>query len=225
MAWGGGLLVLVLLAAIAVAVAMAAGGGGEVEPRAAGPVVVPAHATADGVVPVGREDAPVTVTVFFDYMCPFCGRFEAANSAGMTRLVDGGQVRVELRPMAFLDPQSEGSEYSTRAANALATVADGAPDKVWEFHRALFEQQPEEGTAGLADDRIVEIAREAGVPAAVADRFAGREFDGWVAQATQGAFDAGVQGTPTVLIDGEQFPGDLYASGALADAVEAASGR
>lgn len=120
---------------------MAAGSGDE-EPQAGGPVVVPALATADETVRVGRDDAPVPVTVFFDYMCPFCGRFEAANSADVDALIDGGTARVELRPMAFLDPQSQGSRFSTRAANALATVADQAPDSVWQFHRALVTSSP-----------------------------------------------------------------------------------
>ena len=223
-AWAGGLVIVLLLAAIAVAVALAAGGD-RGEPDAQGPLVVPANATADGVVAVGQDEAPVTVTVFFDYLCPFCGRFEVANSARMEALVDSGRARVEFRPMAFLDPRSEGTRYSTRAANALATVSDGAPERTWAFHRALFHEQPAEGTPGLDDDRIEEIARRVGVPPAVTARFRQGAFEPWVAQATSAAFAAEVKGTPTVLVDGEPFEGDLYAPGALADAVRTAGSR
>jgi protein-disulfide isomerase len=177
------------------------------------------------VVPIGRDDAPVTVTVFFDYMCPFCGRFEAANSVDLDRLVKGGTVRVELRPMSFLDSRSKGSQYSTRAANALATVADGAPDRVWDFHRALFREQPEEGTAGLSDERIAEIARAAGVPAPVIRELPVRAFAGWVVQSTERAFGTGITGTPTVLVDQQKLVGDLYSAGALKDAVLHAARR
>ena len=222
-AWGGGVLIVVLLVAIAAAVVSARGGGQE--PQAAGAVVVPANATAEGAIALGQVDAPVTVTVFFDYLCPFCGRFEAANGAELEGLTRSGVARVELRPMSFLDPQSQGTEYSTRAENALATVADGSPERLEAFHRGLFDEQPAEGTAGLDDQRITEIARTAGVAEAVAERFAARSFDRWVAQGTERAFASGIDGTPTVLVDGEVFGGDLYAAGPLTEAVRAAADR
>lgn len=76
---------------------------------------------------MGKADAPVTVEIYFDYMCPACGAFEAANGDELDRLLEAGVVRVELRPLSFLDDQSNGTAYSTRAANAIATVADAAP--------------------------------------------------------------------------------------------------
>lgn len=217
----GGIVVAALVVAIVAAVVMSLSGGEDAAP--AGEVVVPAGATADGRIAVGQADAPVSVTVFFDYMCPFCGRFEAANSAELDRLVSTGQARLDLRPMSFLDRQSEGARFSTRAANAVATVADGAPDQVWAFHRALFAKQPEEGTTGPSDAELAEIARDAGVPADVVARFEDGEFTGWVADVTQKAFDSGVTGTPTVMIDGHPFTGDLYTDGPLAGAVAAAA--
>jgi protein-disulfide isomerase len=223
-AWGGGLLIVLLLAAILAAVVSSMSVDDEA-PQATGAIVAPASTTADGGVPIGPADAPVTVTVFFDYMCPFCGRFETANATDLDRLVDSGEARVELRPLSFLDPQSQGSEFSTRAANALATVADGAPEQAWAFHRGLFEEQPEEGTSGLGDDVIARIARDTGVPDEVAERFGERTFTGWVAQGTERAFASGVTGTPTVLIDGEVFGGDLYTAGPLAEAVRNAADR
>lgn len=217
----GALVVGALVVAIAIAVAVSLGGGED--DTTAGPVVVPAGATADGRVAVGDADAPVTVSVFFDYMCPFCGRFEAANSAELDRLVAAGQARIDLRPLSFLDAQSEGTRFSTRTANALATVADGAPEVVWDFHQALFAKQPVEGTKGLTDAELADIARDAGVPGAVVDRFAAEEFTGWVDDVTKKAFDSGITGTPTVLVDGHVFSGDLYSPGPLTQAVEAAA--
>ena len=218
----GGIVVAVLVVAIVAAVAMALSGGDD-EAAPAGKVVVPAGATADGRIAVGQADAPVSVTVFFDYMCPFCGRFEAANGAALDRMVTSGQARLDLRPMSFLDRQSDGARYSTRAANAVATVADGAPDRVWAFHQALFAAQPKEGTSGPSDRELADLARAAGVPADVVARFDDGEFTGWVADVTQKAFDAGVTGTPTVLLDGHAFAGDLYTEGPLTEAVAAAA--
>jgi protein-disulfide isomerase len=216
----GGLVILLLVGAIGWAVWSAAeddGGGG------GGEVVVPAN-TTDGSIPVGQQDAPVTVAIYFDYMCPACGQFEQANGDELDRMIEAGEIKVELRPISFLDRTSSGTEYSTRSANAIATVADGSLDDVWAFHRALYAEQPQEGSTGLSDDQIAQIAEDAGVPADVAARFEDGTHEGWVANVTEEAFDSGVEGTPTVLIDGEEFEGDLYTPGALTQAVEAAAG-
>ncbi len=219
-----GVVILALVAAIVWAVVRAAGGD---DPTASsgGDVVTPANVTEDDTIPVGQDDAPVTVDIFYDYMCPVCGSFEEANSEELTRLVEEGTARLELHPMSFLDSMSSGTEYSTRSANAIATVADGAPEAVWEFHGALYENQPEEGSSGLSDDEIAAIAEEAGVPADVVDRFGDRTYDGWVASVTEQAGDDGVDGTPTVWIDGETFEGDLFTPGALTEAIESAAGE
>jgi protein-disulfide isomerase len=196
--------------------------GGDDEPTSAsGDVVRPAN-TSDGSIPVGEESAPVTVAIYYDYMCPACGAFEAANGDELDRLLEAGDVRLELRPIAFLDRMSSGTEYSTRSANAIATVANGAPDDVWAFHMALYAKQPEEGSTGLTDEEIAGIATDAGVPQDVVDQFADRTYEPWVASVSQAALDGGVEGTPTVLIDGEQFKGDLYTTGPLTDAIQSA---
>ncbi len=219
-----GVLVIVgLLVAIVIAV-MAATGGDDSPPAASGEVVTPANGNASGAVPIGEPNAPVTVEIYYDYMCPACGAFEAANGGELDRLLEDGTVRIELRPISFLDQQSSGTEYSTRAANAFATVADGAPDSAWDFHAALYAHQPEEGSKGLSDDEIASIAEDAGVPSDVIDRFGDRTYDAWVASVTQKAFDSGVQGTPTIKIDGQVFTGDVYTVGPLTDAIASAAG-
>jgi protein-disulfide isomerase len=215
--------ILALVAAIVWAVVRAA--GGDDPTSSGGEVVTPANVTADDTIPVGQDDAPVTVDIYYDYMCPVCGSFEEANSEELSRLVEDGTVRIELHPMSFLDRFSSGTEYSTRSANAVATVADGAPDAVWDFHGALYENQPEEGSSGLSDEEIADIAEEAGVPADVVDRFGDRTYDGWVASVTDQANEDGVDGTPTVRIDGENFEGDLFTPGVLTEAIESAAGE
>lgn len=218
----GGVVILGLLAAIVFFVARAVSSDDEATTASDGEYVQPANTTDEGAILVGEESAPVTVTIFYDYMCPACGAFEAANEADLTRLVEEGQALVELRPISFLDRTSQGTMYSTRTANAIATVADEVPEAVWEFHGALYANQPEEGTEGLSDEEIADLALEAGVPESVVDRFEDRTFDPWVVKVTEGAFADGVEGTPTVRIDGEDFEGDVYTQGTLAQAVEAA---
>jgi protein-disulfide isomerase len=220
----GGLVIVALVVAIVVAV-LKATGGEDAPPAATGELVTPQNLTPSGAIPVGASDAPVTLEIYFDYMCPACGAFEAANGAELDRLVEDGAVRIELRPISFLDEQSNGTEYSTRAANALAAVADAAPERVWAFHAALYDEQPAEGTDGLSDDQIAEIATEAGVPGDVVDGFPDNTYRPWVALVTQQAFDSGVESTPTLKIDGVVFEGDRYSAGPLTEAIESAAAQ
>jgi protein-disulfide isomerase len=209
-----------LLVAIAVVVgrSMASDDG----PVVTGKVVVPAH-TAAGTFSVGDRDAPVTLDLHYDYMCPACGAFEATNGEDLSRLVSDGTARVRLHVMSFLDEQSGGTEYSTRAANAYAAVADAAPGQVWAFHNALYAHQPHEGSQGLSDAQIAAIATDVGVPSRVVETFTDGTYRGWVAQSTQDAFAVGVNSTPLVAINGVVFAGNWAAQGELARAIQAAA--
>lgn len=226
LAGAGGLVIVGLLVAIVIAVVNAAEKADSPDSATpTGEVVVPANATPGGALTVGNTAAPVKLEVYLDYMCPFCGRFEQANGDEIERLVADGTVRLELHPLSFLDRMSQGTRYSTRAANAVATVADRAPDHLLAFHKALFARQPAEGSRGLSDDEIAKLAREAGVPQNVVDEFVTRRFEPWIAKSTSAAFDSGITGTPTVKIDGKVFDGDLYKVGPLTDAVNAAKAQ
>ncbi len=224
--WVWGMVVVALVVSIVVAVVQAAGGGEDGgPPEVTGEIVTPRNGSDDGNVSIGDASAPVAVEVYYDYMCPACGAFESANVGELDRLLEEGVIRVDLRPISFRDEMSAGTRYSTRAANAFATVADAAPDQAWDFHNALYAEQPAEGTEGLSDDEIAGIALETGVPAAVVDGFTDRTYVNWVASVTQRAFDSGIQGTPTVTIDGQVFDGDVYSVGPLTEAIEAAAGE
>lgn len=190
-------------------------------PRAAAGVATPAGLTDDGSIAVG--EGPVTISIYFDYLCPACGAFEQANGDALDELLRADDVTVDLRPISFLDRLSAGTEYSTRAANALATVVDAAPGHAWDFHRALYAHQPQEGDAGLTDQQLADVARDVGVPDRVAATFADARFEAWVAQRTEQAFADGVEGTPTILVGGKPFEGDPYRTGSLASVVEEAA--
>ena len=224
LAYGGGLVIVGLIVAIVVAVVNAMGGGqSSAGGEAPTELVTPANTTAAGAIAIGNPAAPVKVEIYLDYMCPFCGRFDRANDEELNRLLADGTMRLEVHLMSFLDRASGGTRYSTRAANAVATVADRAPDKVLAFNRALFAQQPHEGSQGLSDAQIADLARGAGVPQDVIDAFAGRTFEPWVSKVTEEAFASGVSSTPTVKINGVVFKGDLQTEGPLTAAITAAA--
>ena len=209
----------------------------------------PAGSTDSGAIPVGpdgvagstagaAQDATV-ISVYADYLCPFCASFEISNGAVLDELRATGEVVVEYHPVSILDGASAGSVYSTRAAGAAAFVADQAPEAFLDFNLALFMNQPAEGIAGLSNVQIAGLAREAGVSDDVAARIEDGSFVGegdgevtgfkeWVAAATeQASKDLGSLTTPTILIDGEKVDTEVYdwrLEGQLAAAVADAGG-
>lgn len=176
----------------------------------------PAGAVDSYALPRGETSAPVTVEVYEDFICPFCGDYESDSAQMLKEYAEAGDVQVQYRVISFLD-EASSSEYSTRAANALAVVLDRAGrDVALEFHDLLFANQPDEGSAGLSDEELVELAVEAGATEdAVRPGIESLEFEQWVINATGAASDAGYNQTPTVLVDGEQVEGD-----SIADLVE-----
>ena len=175
------------------------------------------------VVTIAKADASPTanVAVFFDYMCPYCGKFDRVNQIDLTTLLDEGKITLQIHVMSFLDRNSQGTYYSTRAANATLTVAAKAPQQVLSFHEALFANQPDGGTFGLSDTDLEWLARRVGVPEDVAASFNTGEFVMAIQNGTQADLTV-VSGTPAVLINGNPMPGDLLQRGAVKQAVLAA---
>jgi protein-disulfide isomerase len=155
-------------------------------------------------VPAGPSTAPVKVAVYEDFLCPFCGQFEAASRDALEKQVEAGQVQIQYHVVNFLD-RSSTTEYSTRAANALAVVLDtSGPEVAKRFHDLLFEHQPEEGSAGLSDARLVAYAVQAGATkSAVQPGITDRTYEQWVNNVNDQASKDGVNQTPTVKVDGK----------------------
>ena len=214
----GAALITALVAAIAV---VAVTSGHSASKASAGPLIIPKNLVAEGTLLVGRPDAAVTVDIWLDFQCPACKAFEQANGADLNRLVAAGVAKEQLHPISFLDRMSNGNLYSTRAANAIAAVVDAAPDRVGAFTAALYDNQPAENSSGLTDAQLARLAVGAGVPQVVIDTFSKGTFRPWVAKVTQEAFDAGINSTPTVKLNGQLFT-DRQA-GDLAKAIDAAA--
>ncbi|WP_084128890.1 thioredoxin domain-containing protein [Demequina sp. NBRC 110055] len=157
----------------------------------------------------GPEDA-ARLDVYLDFMCPICGQFEETNGEDIDAMIADGSVALYVHPISILDRYSNGTNYSTRAANAAATVADAAPEHFMEFQTAMFENQPAENTEGLSDSEIADIAVGVGVPQEVADTFTDGEFTKWVIAATDQSSQDGVPGTPTLRM---ADPGDSFDDG------------
>ncbi|GMA30337.1 DsbA family protein [Litorihabitans aurantiacus] len=175
-------------------------------------------AGAEGAAGTTTEGAPV-LQVYIDFMCPYCGDFEAANKGDLEELRAAGDLNVTYHLMSNLDRASNGTQFSTRSANAAATVASESPEHFVAFVEGVFDNQPSEGSEGLSDAQMAEIAVGVGVPQEVADSFSAGTYNEWVGVATRQAQREGVRGTPTVKLDGETVSGNEVAynqPGALA---------
>lgn len=181
-------------------------GGSAAAPGSGDSVNLTGEVTSDYGFAFGDPGADHRVVIYEDFLCPFCGALEAASSDELTRLVDAGDVVVEYRVFNLL---GRISDYSLRAANAMAVVMDAAgPDAAKTFHDLLYDQQPSESGPFPDDDWLVDQAVVAGADEdAVRPGIEGLAFEDWVEEAGTAAADNGVQGTPTVLVDGQQVGG------------------
>lgn len=169
-------------------------------------------------------DAPAKIVTYVDFGCPYCGQFETTNGAQIEELVAQGLATLEVHPVSILDNQFLGSEFPTRAANAMACIAAEQPDSFLDGMAALYANQPAEGTEGLSDTEIREVLDEAGalndeISACIGER----RYEGWVTKATQRVLadeslrdSEGRFGTPRIVVNGEFYNGSLSDPAAFA---------
>lgn len=194
---------------------------------------VPSTAIPEGGEPVEHEAAdfeePVFIQMWVDYLCPICGAFEQTNAEYIEQLVESEQAVVEVNPVAILERFSAGSRYPTRAANAVACVANYEPDGFWAAHSSLFVDQPAENTTALDNSEIIARFEAAGVESdEVAACIDGGEFMDWAEAATDRAAGdpdlanpaSGGFGTPTVFVNGERYVGSVTDAAAFQAFVE-----
>jgi protein-disulfide isomerase len=163
-------------------------------------VVVPPGATTQGV-PVGKADAAVNVDVYEDFQCPICAKFEQITGPALDELIRAGTVRAIYHPVAYLDRLSSTGYSSRASAAAGCAAAEGIYPK---FATQLFKQQPPEGAAGLPLETLIAIGNAAGAGPDFGTCVRDGTYAGWTAQLTDSASRAGVMGTPTVLVNGQE---------------------
>lgn len=170
---------------------------------------------------VGQDNAPVTVSIYADFLCPSCKAFETENGALLAERVEKGEINVEYVSVSILDRLSEGTRYSTRSAGAAYCVAEHDPDSFVPYLAALYENQPEEGGSGLADEVLAQIADLVGAGTTSTECIADGTYEDFVTKTTEDASKAGLQGTPTVKVNGTDL--DDLSQQNLIDQIDAAN--
>jgi protein-disulfide isomerase len=149
---------------------------------------------------------PVKVDLYEDFMCPICGNFEKQTGATVKQLVAANKITVQYHTVSILDANSNGTKYSTRAAGAAAAAA--IEGKFMAYHDALYANQPEEGSNGLTNAKLIDLGKSAGLTdAAFVNAVNGETYDAWVSTVTDQFATRGFNGTPTIVVNGKVLQG------------------
>jgi protein-disulfide isomerase len=164
--------------------------------------------------PTSGEPDPVEIIVYVDYQCPICAIFELPNSEQIKSWVSTGTATLEMHTLSFLDGRGSPNAFSSRAANAAMCVAEYSPDNFYAYNTRLFQAQPTEGAPGPENKDLIAFAKEVGATndEPLANCINTKEFGGWIKAATERALTAPipgttiqVSGTPTILVNGQQY--------------------
>ena len=161
-------------------------------------------------IPVGTADhaqgpatAAVTLVEYGDYECPYCGQMYPLIKAVQREM--GGRLRFVFRNF----PLTEIHPHALAAARFAEAAAEAG--RFWEAHDLLFERQQALGVRDLlADAGLLGIDEPL-----VRQAFDGR-FDGRIDADFDGGVRSGVNGTPTLFIDGLRYDGPRDLRGLLA---------
>ncbi len=147
-------------------------------------------------VEVAKDGQTPKIVVYADPACPHCSQFEAQYGSYLEEKAKSGEVAVEYRTVSFLDRNSP-TNFSARAGNMLACVADTAPEKFMTINAALYAGITE---GERSDDQLIELAQASGVD--VASCVKENKFRPFVAYTTAKAREDMVPGTPSVWVNG-----------------------
>lgn len=174
-------------------------------------------AAGEGSVVVGDADAPVKVTIYEDFQCPYCRQLEEQTRDFLRENAEAGKVQVEYRPINLLSDLP----YSERAMNAFAAVlTHGTPAEALKLHDLLFENQPYESDSGsMSEDDIAELVTEAGATDDAVTEALQTKDTAFFDAATAAMEAKKIQGTPTVFVNGTELTGSLSE---LVDGIEKA---
>jgi protein-disulfide isomerase len=186
---------LAVLAAAAVAIVLVAvvvAGGGS-DDKSGGGSPAAAKSALQGIpqagISLGSPDAPVTIVEFADLQCPFCAEYHHnVFPTLLKRYVRTGQVRLELRLLRFLGPDSD------RLARAAAGAA--TQDRMWQFAGLAYARQGAENSGYATDEFINKLAADAGLT----NVSAGAAADRAIRRGENAARSLGVESTPSFLI-------------------------
>ncbi|MGW0880800.1 DsbA family protein [Streptomyces sp. NPDC002671] len=220
---GAGVVCVLGLAAV---IGVVAANAGKEKSKSTGPAVAPSGAQGKDslAIPVGKDSAKPTLTVWEDFRCPACKAFETVYRPTLHELVDAGKLRIEYHLVRLIDGNLGGSG-SLRAANAAACAQDAG--KFRDYHDMLYQNQPKETDDAFADNaKLIELAGKVDGLDTPAFQKCVKDgsHDSWVTKSNAAFRAGGFTGTPTVLLGGKNiFQDQTMTPAKLKQMVEAAN--
>jgi protein-disulfide isomerase len=144
----------------------------------------------------GKDTAPVTVIEYGDFECAYCG--EAYPTIKEVKKIMADQICFVFRnfPLMEVHPHAQQAAYAAEAA--------AKQGKFWEMHDLLYENQN-----SLEDDDLLNYAKKLKLDTKQfkADMSSEKVFKK-VKDDFMSGVRSGVNGTPTIFINGERHDGE-----------------
>ena len=158
--------------------------------------------TTPGAYTLGSKNAPIKMVLFTELMCPFCGRVEPVVNDMQNEY---GKDKIELVFQTKLIHGDKAAMYHR------AAYAAGKQGKFWDFVQDMFATQQEWAPVAQEEafDKVIEPkAKKIGLNIAKLKKdMDSDEAKKWVEAENANAEKMGVQGTPTVFINGHMIRG------------------
>lgn len=140
----------------------------------------------------GPADAPVTIVMFTDAMCPYCSKVLATVDEVWDEFP--GKLRLVVKQFPV---------HSQAVLAAEASLAAEAQGKYWQFHDQMFANPDD-----LGRDALIEDARRAGMDvAAFTTALDQHAYADDLAAEQAAAKEIEIKATPSFLINGQHFVG------------------
>jgi protein-disulfide isomerase len=144
---------------------------------------------------LGRNDAPVVLVEYSDFQCPYCKTFTDGTRRQIAAKY-GDKVRMVFKhyPLEQAHPQA-----MTAAIAAQCARREG---KFWEVHDRFFSQPNALDVAS-----VIAVGKSLGLSDRYAECVTNQETKAEIEQDVQDAMEVGVQGTPTLMVNGKFLVG------------------
>ncbi|MBF0532708.1 MAG: thioredoxin domain-containing protein [Candidatus Omnitrophica bacterium] len=142
---------------------------------------------------IGKQDAPVTITVFTDYQCPFCSRFHKPLMETLKLYPNEMNVVIKNFPLSF---------HPNARPAAKAALAAAEQGKYKEMIEQLLANQQQ-----LSDAKYTEIAKQIGLDVGKFQqdlKNKDAQFEKYLQEDAALAEKSGVRGTPTFYLNGRK---------------------
>ncbi len=173
---------------------------------------------------LGNANAPAQMVVWSDFQCPVCQDFAVQVEPRLVPdFVATGKLRITYKDLIVIDTHVQGGHESRDAAAAAECAA--SQNKFWPFHDYLFANQLGENVGSFTRDRLIALARAAGLDVTTFTSCydSGKMYSLVDASNAAGA-KAGYNSTPTVVLNGKIITSTVWADyTALSAAINAAA--